>query len=122
MSRILLVEDEPDIRALARLLLVSAGHHVIEAPDGETAMSTLGETAGFDVMLLDLRLPAASGWDVLHWMRENLPRRPPVVVFSAQIGPDEHSRAQHEGAVGYVTKPFTEADLLAAVARAAPTT
>jgi CheY-like chemotaxis protein len=116
MSRVLVAEDEDDIRSLARLLLELAGHHVLEAADGNAALSVLAEDSEIDVMLLDLRLPGRDGWEVMSTLRstgriDGLR----VVVFSAQIEPKDYARAEQEGAVGYLTKPFSEAELLAVV-------
>jgi CheY-like chemotaxis protein len=117
VSMVLVVDDEPDVRLLTRLLLEMAGHQVIEAPDGEHALETLAGQEGIDVVLLDLRMPGISGWDVMARLRKEA-RLPGlhVVVFSAHMEPREYDRVLQEGAQGYLTKPFTEEALLAAVA------
>jgi CheY-like chemotaxis protein len=117
MSRVLVAEDELDIRSLARLLLELAGHQVLEAADGNAALSVLAEKDDIDVVLLDLRLPGRDGWQVMSALRANgrLNDGLRVVVFSAQIEPRDYERAAKEGASGYLTKPFSEDDLLAAV-------
>jgi CheY-like chemotaxis protein len=117
MSRVLVAEDEKDIRSLARLLLELAGHQVVEAPDGEAALAILTSHDDVDVVLLDLRLPGRDGWEVMTELRsagrlDGLR----IVVFSAQIGPRDYERAVDHGAAGYLTKPFSEDELLAAVA------
>lgn len=114
----LVAEDEGDIRSLTRLLLELAGHQVLEAPDGDEVLSVLAAAGHVDVLLLDLRLPGRSGWEVLADLREggHLDDGMRVVVFSAQIEPRDYARAESEGASGYLTKPFSEEDLLAAVA------
>jgi CheY-like chemotaxis protein len=118
MSRVLVAEDELDIRSLARLLLELAGHEVLEADDGNAALALLADDDNVDVVLLDLRLPGRDGWEVMAELRANgrLDRGLRVVVFSAQIEPRDYERAEREGATGYLTKPFSEADLLAVVA------
>jgi two-component system chemotaxis response regulator CheY len=117
MSRVLVAEDEVDIRALARLLLEMAGHEVVEAGDGSAALAALAADPAIDVVLLDLRLPVRDGWDVLGELRDSgrLAGGLRVIMFSAQIEPRDYDRAEKEGAVGYLTKPFSEAALLAAV-------
>jgi CheY-like chemotaxis protein len=119
MSRVLVAEDELDIRELAKLLLELAGHQVIEAGDGNDALTVLTTQDDVDVVLLDLRLPGRDGWEVMSQLRargrlDGLR----VVVFSAQIEPRDYARAAQEGAAGYLAKPFSEAALLAAVAGA----
>jgi len=118
MSRVLVAEDELDIRSLARLLLELAGHHVLEAADGDSALALLSAERQVDVVLLDLRLPGRDGWEVMSELRANgrLSNGLRVVVFSAQMEPKDYERAEKEGASGYLTKPFSEDDLLAAVA------
>jgi CheY-like chemotaxis protein len=116
MSRVLVAEDELDIRLLARLLLELAGHQVLEAADGNAALAVLSAEDDVDVVLLDLRLPCRDGWEVMSELRasgrlDGLR----VVVFSAQIEPRDYARAEQEGVAGYLTKPFSEEDLLAAV-------
>jgi CheY-like chemotaxis protein len=116
MSRVLVAEDEADIRALARLLLEFAGHDVLDVGDGAAALALLAADRDIEVVLLDLRLPGRDGWEVMSQLRitgriEGLR----VVVFSAQIEPRDYARAQAEGASGFLTKPFDEDDLLAAV-------
>lgn len=117
MSRVLVAEDELDIRSLARLLLELAGHDVLEAADGDAALDLLAEDPKVDVVLLDLRLPRRDGWEVMAELRSRgrIDDGLRVVVFSAQIEPRDYQRAAREGASGYLTKPFSEEDLLAAV-------
>jgi CheY-like chemotaxis protein len=117
VSRILVAEDERDIRSLARLLLEFAGHEVLEAADGDVAIAVLAANPDVDVVLLDLRLPGLDGWEVMSQLRAT--RRLDglrVVIFSAEIDPRDYARAESEGATGYLSKPFSEEDLLAAVA------
>jgi CheY-like chemotaxis protein len=117
MSRVLVADDELDIRSLARLLLELAGHDVIEAGDGDAALSILAGDDAVDVMLLDLRLPGRDGWQVLGELRGSgrLDAGLRVIVFSAQIDPADYARAEKEGVAGYLPKPFSEEDLLASV-------
>ena len=117
MSRVLVAEDEFDIRSLARLLLEMAGHDVVEAADGDAALALLDDDPKVDVVLLDLRLPRRDGWEVMKELRSRgrIDDGLRVVVFSAQIEPRDYQRAAHEGASGYLTKPFSEEDLLAVI-------
>jgi CheY-like chemotaxis protein len=122
VSTVLVVEDEPDLRLLAATLLQLDGHDVLEAGTGELALDLLRDNR-IDVMLLDIKLPGISGWDVLSRIRaERLDGRPGVVVFSAHVGPVEARRAEELGAVAYLTKPYDDDALLRAVdvAAAAP--
>lgn len=117
MSRVLVAEDDPDIRSLARLLLEFADHQVIEAADGEAVLSLLATDDAIDVVLLDLRLPLRDGFEVMAELRKSgrLGEKTRVVIFSAQIDPRDRERAEAHGASGFLAKPFSEEELLAAV-------
>jgi CheY-like chemotaxis protein len=124
MSVILVVDDEQDIRLVTRVLLELEGHQVLDAPDGVGALELLHAERSIQIVFLDLRMPGMSGWEVLAEMRrEGLLDRLRVVVFTAHMEPRELQRAIHEGAHGYLTKPFTEEQLhtaLEAVTQAVP--
>ena len=120
MSQVLLVEDEPDLRLLATMLLTLAGHDVVEADTGEMALGIIASGAAFDVMVLDIRLPGISGWDVLLRLDEMGARTDlGVVIFSAHVGPELARKADEFGADVYLTKPYEDQELLDAVTRAA---
>jgi CheY-like chemotaxis protein len=112
MRQVLVVDDAPDTRLLARLLLERAGYGVAEAETAEAALEILSEDRP-DVILLDLQLPGMDGWSLLselrrrHWLA-----RTRVVLFSAHVSPREFLRAEREGANAYLTKPFTAEQLL----------
>lgn len=112
---ILIVDDEADIRLLARLVLESAGYEVVEAADGTEAIRILGGP-GIDAMVLDLRMAPVDGWAVLEHLQA-LARVPglPVVVLSAHADPAMEARALRLGCTSYMSKPFDPADLLTAV-------
>ena len=116
MSRtVLLVEDEPDIRLMARLMLEHSGYSVIEAGGGEEAVE-LAENAKVDAVLLDLRMPGMDGWAVLEELRaKGTISRLPVIVLSAHADPSAIRRSVELGAKGYVKKPFRVADLTGAL-------
>ena len=108
---VLVVDDEPDIRMLTRMMLEGAGHEVIEAPTGEKALEIL-ETETPNLILLDIRLPGIDGWKVLKRVQERTVNPVPVVMMSAHSSEGTLARAANEGSVGYLVKPFKEAELL----------
>ena len=120
MGRILVVDDEPDVRLVARVILSSAGHEVVEAESGEDALAQLERDPVPDVILLDVRMRGLSGWEVLRRLRQNPDHHNiPVVVFTAQMfarddAPDEWRDYEH-----FITKPFKPDELLGAVEAAA---
>jgi two-component system response regulator ResD len=112
---VLLVEDEPDVLLVARLMLEEAGYAVIEARGGEEAIE-LAETAKVDAVFLDLRMPGIDGWGVLEELRASgTIFRLPVIVLSAHAEPSAIERSFELGARGYVKKPFLASDLTRAL-------
>jgi CheY-like chemotaxis protein/phosphoribosyl 1,2-cyclic phosphodiesterase len=114
-SRILIVDDDPDIRALANHALSQDGHIVIEASNGQEALALIDAQAP-DLLVLDLQMPAQGGLEVLKILRS----RPataalPVVVVTA-MGDEVTTRTGFEfGATDYLTKPFSIPQLAARV-------
>jgi CheY-like chemotaxis protein len=111
MARVLIVDDEPDIRLLCRFYLESEGHEVIEAAGGKEGIDVLKKGL-VDLIFLDIRLPDMDGWDVLEEVAELPGKAPTVVMMSAHASPSTLDRAERAGAAGYVVKPFREEDLL----------
>ena len=111
-ARVLIVEDDGDVRAMLRLLLEDDGYSVIEAADGETAIArTLAERP--DLVLLDLRLPGRHGLEVCRVVRQR--SNVPIIVVSAQADSVDVVAALEGGADDYVTKPFVARELSARV-------
>ena len=109
-TRVLVVDDEPQIRRALRLVLRANGYDVTEVAGGEAALDALA-TADFDLMILDLMLPDMDGVEVCRRVREW--SRLPVVVLSAHGEEEVKVRALDQGADDYVTKPFSAPELLA---------
>jgi two-component system, OmpR family, KDP operon response regulator KdpE len=114
--RVLLVDDDATLRQTLGIGLRAAGHEVVTAGDGRTAMQALREDHP-DIVVLDLGLPDLSGIEVLRGLRawSTLP----VVVLSARAESSEKVEALDLGADDYVTKPFGMEELLARVRAAA---
>jgi two-component system KDP operon response regulator KdpE len=108
--RVLVVDDEPQIRRALRLVLRANGYDVSEVGTGEGALDAL-VIQPFDLMILDLMLPDLDGVEVCRRLREW--SRLPVVVLSAHGEEEVKVRALDEGADDYVTKPFSAPELLA---------
>ena len=109
--RILLVEDEPTLRAQLREALVSAGYAVDEADNGRDA-HFLGDTETFDAVILDLGLPVLDGLTVLKRWRD-AGRAMPVLILTARDNWSEKVAGIDAGADDYLTKPFHWEELLA---------
>lgn len=110
LARILVVEDEPDVRLLLRLLLEDEGYSVVEAADGEQAIARFGESH-IDLILLDVRLPKANGFEVCRIVRQT--SDVPIVMLTAHDDSHDVVGGLEAGADDYVTKPFVERELLA---------
>ena len=113
MSRILIAEDEARLAAFLEKGLQANGFATTVAGDGATALS-LARDEDFDLLVLDLGLPALDGLSVLRTMREQ-GRRMPVVILSARDEVDDKVVGLEHGADDYLTKPFRFEELLARV-------
>jgi CheY-like chemotaxis protein len=117
VTSVLVVDDEPDIALICRLALSLAGYDVESRETGRTALDYLA-TETPDVVLLDLRLPDLTGWEVLDVLRDSgrlADLR--VVLFSAHASIEESALAA--GCVSFVPKPFTPDQLVEHVEKAA---
>jgi two-component system KDP operon response regulator KdpE len=108
--RVLVVDDEPQIRRLLRVSLAAQGYHLIEAASGEQAV-TRAATERPDLVILDLGLPDMDGHEVVRRLREWT--EVPIIVLSVRDRESDKVRAFDEGADDYVTKPFGMPELMA---------
>ena len=113
MNRILIAEDEARLAAFLEKGLQANGFVTTVAGDGATALA-LARDEDFDLLVLDLGLPALDGLSVLRTMREQ-GRRMPVVILSARDEVDDKVAGLERGADDYLTKPFRFEELLARV-------
>jgi DNA-binding response OmpR family regulator len=113
MSRILVVEDNPDLAFGLRNNLEIEGYDVVLADDGPSGLSA-ARTAGPDLIILDLMLPGLDGYRVLRTLREE-GRLTPVLILTARGEEADKVRGFRLGADDYVTKPFGVLELLARV-------
>jgi len=111
-SRVLVVEDDDDIRTLVRTLLERAGFEVSEAADGREGLRKFYEGAP-DLVVLDIAMPELDGWQVLERMRDLADT--PVLMLTAQSEESARVRGLGAGADDYVTKPFGRQELVARV-------
>ena len=111
-ARVLVVDDDADIRGLLRQLLERAGYDVAEAPDGREGLRTLYSAAP-DLVLLDVSMPGLDGWQTLERIRDL--SDVPVLMLTARTAELEKVRGLKAGADDYVAKPFGRQELLARV-------
>ena len=108
--RVLLVEDEPNIREAMRFILSRDGWDVAVHADGATAAARIAEEAP-DVVVLDVMLPRVSGFDVLRAVR-GAGADLPVMMLTARGQERDRELAMSLGASGYMSKPFSNGELL----------
>jgi DNA-binding response OmpR family regulator len=111
-TRILVVDDDDDIRGLVRALLERAGHEVTDAPDGRTGLRELFADSP-DLVILDVAMPGLDGWETLERIREV--SDVPVLMLTARDAELERVRGLQSGADDYVVKPFGRQELVARV-------
>ncbi|MCX4965824.1 response regulator [Streptomyces sp. NPDC079020] len=110
MTRVLVVEDEPQLVRAIAINLHARQYEVDAAPNGNTALR-LAAAHPPDAVLLDLGLPDMDGIEVMRALRRW--SRAPILVVSARSASDEKVRALDAGADDYITKPFSMDELLA---------
>lgn len=111
-KRILIVDDEPQIRKFLRITLMAQGYDVVEAPRGEEGISKCA-TAQPNLVILDLGLPDLDGQQVIGRIREW--SDVPIIVLSVRTKDQEKVSALDSGANDYVIKPFSIDELLARI-------
>ena len=113
MARILVVDDDPDIRFVARLALKRGKHEVTVAESGRAALAHLDSGAACDLILCDRMMPEMSGVETLAEVRRR--SGVPFVFLTAKAQRDEIEEGLRLGASRYLTKPFEPAELLGEV-------
>jgi len=115
--RVLVVDDNEDIRELITFILRDAGIEAITAPNGDQAISLL-EDHPVDLVLLDVMMPGKSGLQILSEIRQSpIPSTAslPVILISAKSQSEDVERGLALGANSYIIKPFKGEALIAAI-------
>ena len=111
-GKILVIDDEPQIRRVMRVILSGENYEVLEARSGDAALLRFRESLP-DLVLLDLNMPGMSGLETCRAIREN--SDVPIVVLTVRHEEEEKVEALDAGADDYVTKPFGKHELLARI-------
>ncbi|MFP4622771.1 MAG: response regulator transcription factor [Gemmatimonadota bacterium] len=113
---ILVADDEPYIGRIIQMKLEGGPYHVELVHDGREALERLRSDEAFDLVLLDIMMPHASGLEVLEQVR-SLPHREstPVIMLTAKGQEADRERAAEYGATDFLTKPFSPKKLLARI-------
>lgn len=111
--RILVADDEAEIRELLRLYLEKEGYEVLEASDGEQTLLLLQECGNIAMLILDIMMPKKDGFHVLKELREksNLP----VIILSAKTADNDKILGLDLGADDYIAKPFNPLEAVARI-------
>lgn len=120
-GRVLIVDDEPDIRRVVRMTLQKAGYDVLEAENGEKAIETINAGENrlmLDVLICDIRMPKINGVEAIAYFRQNFTRVPVIVLTGFPDTEMASAFLRDEGVVDYLVKPVEGEKLKAAVARA----
>lgn len=112
-SHILVVDDEPAIRDVLRLLLERNGYAVSEAGDGTDAVNFVASHPDLDLVILDVMMPGISGTEACDAMRAY--SNAPILFLTAKTGEDDRLAAYRSGGDDFLSKPFSQAVLLAKV-------
>lgn len=115
-ARVIVADDNADLREYMRRLLEGAGHAVLLANDGNEALA-LARVQAPDLIVSDVMMPGMDGVELVHRLREDLSLRDtPVLLLSARAGEEARVSGLASGADDYLTKPFSARELLARVA------
>ena len=110
--KVLVIDDEPPIRKLLRMGLITQGYAILEAANGKTALELMNREP--DLVILDLGLPDIQGHNLLRMIRARN-ERVPIVVLSSRSDEAGKVEALDSGADDYLTKPFGMEELLARI-------
>ena len=112
LSHILIVDDDPDIRKVLNLLLKDS-YIVAEAPDGRAAIKYVQENNDIDLIILDVMMPGISGIETCSEIRKTC--NAPVLFLTAKSAEEDRISAYASGGDDFLSKPFSQAELLAKV-------
>src|SRR5574341_2173266 len=119
-GRVLVVDDEPSVRTLARMILEKAGYDVLEAENGEKAIEAINTGENrlvLDTVICDIRMPKVNGVEVVDSFQREYPHVP-VIVLTAYPDTNMASSFMRNGVADYLVKPVSAENLKEAVAKA----
>ena len=119
-GRVMIVDDEPDIRKVVRMTLQKAGYDVVEAEDGQKAIEVINTGENrlmLDVIICDIRMPKINGVEAIAYFRKEYPRVP-IIVLTGFPDVNMATSFLSDGVVDYLVKPVEGEKLKAAVAKA----
>jgi two-component system chemotaxis response regulator CheY len=117
MATILAVDDSASMRQMVAFTLKQAGHDVVEAEDGQKALSAAKSNA-FNLVISDVNMPVMDGLALIRELRA-LPsyKFTPILMLTTEAGSDKKQQGKAAGATGWIVKPFNPDQLIATVKR-----
>ncbi len=119
-GRVLIVDDEPDVRKVVKMTLTKAGYDVIEAEDGEKAIAAIKEGENpllLDVIISDIRMPKVNGVEAINYFQQQWPSVP-LIVLTGFPDMEMATGFIKKGIVDYLVKPVDKDKLTSTVAKA----
>ena len=119
-GRVLIMDDEPDVRKVVKMILTKAGYDVIEAEDGEKAIAAIKEGENpllLSVIICDIRMPKINGVEAINYFQQQWPRVP-LIVLTGFADIKMAIDFLKIGVVDYLVKPVAKEKLMNAVAKA----
>ena len=102
--RIAIADDEPEVVHHLKEIVQELGYDAVGYTDGDALMQTLA-CDSFDLLMLDWNMPGKDGLEILKWMQETLPERPPVLMITNRSAKKDVTEALYAGAADYISKP-----------------
>ncbi len=119
-GRVLVVDDEPDVRRIVKMTLTKAGYDVIEAEDGEKAIEAINEGENpllLNVIICDIRMPKMNGIEAINYFQQQWPRVP-IIVLTGSLDLEMAIGFLKKNVADYLVKPVDKEKLTSAVAKA----
>jgi DNA-binding response OmpR family regulator len=117
---ILVIDDDPDIRADVQMLLEDEGYRVLTAPDGHSGLQRVSSERP-DLVIVDMMMPKMSGFIVLERIKQHADKSVPVIMLTANGSDQQRAFAEFLGVDAYLSKPVTFGQLLENLRRLCPT-
>ncbi len=114
-KKILVVEDDPDLRSLMVLMMEQWGFEVVEARDGREALEIV-QANDFDLMVVNMAMPFVDGFSFVRTMRRrSKTKSTPILAVTGLVAPGDRDRCLQAGCNDYLAKPFSFDDLKAKI-------
>jgi len=115
MAKILVVDDSASMRQMVKFSLESAGHKIIEAPDGKSGLNT-AKLSDFDLILTDVNMPIMNGFELTIELRKQPKFKfTPILMLTTESDGNKKMEGKAAGVTGWIVKPFQPEKLIAVV-------